>query len=242
MADKKKILVEIENKQLNALEDLLTAELSEKERVKAKKLSLKLWKSLVSAYDNEIDEFTEQESMNPLALFNALEVIMKNDESFYDPKVKTLPVQDEFGFNKKLKIIPENIVAIITHPDYPKTRRKAIYTKEETKKGLKILRYYLNSDEFNFTKLSSHINPLNHYLLIVSKNAIINVDCYELIKNKELQILLDSPELKAVSKIIASNEKPIYAKKHFEVIKNGIRKRLYLQKFMIGYKSDFKIK
>ena len=242
MADKKKILVEIDNKQLDALEDLLTAELSAKDREKAKKLSLKLWKTLVSAYDNEIDDFTDEESMNPLALYNALEVIMKYDESYYDPIAKILPVQDELGFNKKLTIIPENIVAIITHPDYPKTRRKAIYIKEETKKGLKISTYYLNNDEFNFTRLSSYLDPLNHYLLIVSKNAIINVDCYELLKNKELHLLIDSPELNTVSKIIAANEKPIYAKKHFEVIKKGIRKRLYFQKFMIGYKSDFNIK
>lgn len=239
MTGKKKVLIEIENKQLDALEDLLTVELSEKEKDKAKKSVLKLWKTLVAAYDNEIDYFSTHSSINPLALFNALEVIMKHDESFYEPKAKTLPVQDEDGFNKKLSIIPENVVAIITHPDFPKSRRKAIYTKEETKKGIKISTYYLNNDEFNFSKLSTFIDPLNHYLLLVSKNAIINVDYYELKKNKELHLSIANPNLKAVSKIIASNEKPFYTKKHFEIIKNGIKKRLYLQKFMIGYKSDF---
>ena len=53
MKKKKTILVEIENKQLDALEDILTADLSPVERKKCRNLALKLWHNLVSAYDNE---------------------------------------------------------------------------------------------------------------------------------------------------------------------------------------------
>lgn len=64
MTGKKKILVVIENRQLDALEDLLTAELSEKEKDIAKKHSLKLWKALISAYDKEANDFTDDTSIN----------------------------------------------------------------------------------------------------------------------------------------------------------------------------------
>ena len=48
---KKKILVEVDNRQLDALEDLLTAELSPIEKQKAQKLTLKLWQNLVTSFD-----------------------------------------------------------------------------------------------------------------------------------------------------------------------------------------------
>ena len=51
MAKKKTILVEVENKQLDALEDLLTAELTPEEEATNRKAVLKLWKRLVVAWD-----------------------------------------------------------------------------------------------------------------------------------------------------------------------------------------------
>jgi hypothetical protein len=53
MKAKKIICVEVENKHLDALEDLLTAELTTEQKVKAKKLAMKLWVRLVKAYDKE---------------------------------------------------------------------------------------------------------------------------------------------------------------------------------------------
>lgn len=50
---KKKISVEIQNKQLDALEDLLYAELNEKEKAGAIKQVKQLWQSLVEAFDKE---------------------------------------------------------------------------------------------------------------------------------------------------------------------------------------------
>ncbi|MEO8148307.1 MAG: hypothetical protein ABI723_11745 [Bacteroidia bacterium] len=50
---KKTIKVEIQNKHLDALEDLLYCELNEKQTEAAKKHVKKLWQSLVEAYDKQ---------------------------------------------------------------------------------------------------------------------------------------------------------------------------------------------
>jgi hypothetical protein len=50
---KRKITVEIQNKQLNALEDLLFVELTEKKKAAATKQVKQLWQALVAAYDKE---------------------------------------------------------------------------------------------------------------------------------------------------------------------------------------------
>jgi hypothetical protein len=241
MKKKKTILIEVENKQLDALEDLLTADLSAIEKEKAKKLTLKLWHNLVSAYDSENDILENDTSIDPLALYNALEVVMKYDESFYAPKEKALKVQNIDEFNEVIKIIPENIIAIITRPDSTQSRRKAYFIKEETEKGLKLKTYFTNNDEYTFSYLVNHIDPLNHYLLNVSKNAIVNIDCYELGKNNLLKLNLDGLTEGHINEIKFSNEEPYSTKINFPVVKNGIKKRLYLQKFMIGYKNDFKL-
>ncbi len=52
MAKKKTITVSIENKQLDALEDLLFAELTDSEKTTTLKSVKKLWLALVEAYDS----------------------------------------------------------------------------------------------------------------------------------------------------------------------------------------------
>lgn len=49
---RKKIIVAVSNQQLDALEDLLCAELSEKEAEKARTKTKQLWQSLVESYDS----------------------------------------------------------------------------------------------------------------------------------------------------------------------------------------------
>ena len=51
MTKKKTIIVSIENRQLDALEDLLFAELNDGDKTKATKIAKKLWLALVEAYD-----------------------------------------------------------------------------------------------------------------------------------------------------------------------------------------------
>ena len=48
----KKIIITVSNQQLDALEDLLWAELSEKETEKARIKTKQLWQSLVESYDS----------------------------------------------------------------------------------------------------------------------------------------------------------------------------------------------
>jgi len=56
MKDKKLITLEIKNKHLDALEDLLYAELDETQKAKVEKQVKDLWHSLVEAYgDNSMD-------------------------------------------------------------------------------------------------------------------------------------------------------------------------------------------
>ena len=53
MSNKKIISFEVDNKQLDALEDLLFAEISDSEKKKIVSQAKKLWQSLVEAYDND---------------------------------------------------------------------------------------------------------------------------------------------------------------------------------------------
>ncbi|MCE9538624.1 MAG: hypothetical protein K8R85_05325 [Bacteroidetes bacterium] len=248
MVQNKTISLEVENKQLDALEALLTADLSAIEKDKAKKLVLKLWHSLVFAYDSENNDLENVSTISPLALYNALGVVMKYDESFYSPKEKELKVQNIYEDNEVIKLIPENVIAIITRPDFKDTdkekvrsRRKMFFIKEETKKGVILKTYFTNNDIYSFNYLVKYIDPLNYYLLNVSKNAIVNVDCYELSKKNLLKLNIDELKAEQINIINFSDDTLYNTKINFPVIKNGIKKRLYLQKFMIGYKNDFKL-
>ena len=49
----KSIKLKVKNKWLNALEDLLYAELNDKEAAKNRKTAAKLWHKLVKAYDKK---------------------------------------------------------------------------------------------------------------------------------------------------------------------------------------------
>jgi hypothetical protein len=53
MIEKKTITVKVENRQLDALEDLIMVELTPAEYKKSRKLALALWQNLVEAYDNK---------------------------------------------------------------------------------------------------------------------------------------------------------------------------------------------
>lgn len=52
----KKITVKVKNKQLDTLEDLLFAELTDEETTRKKEQVKKLWAALVKAYDKKNDK------------------------------------------------------------------------------------------------------------------------------------------------------------------------------------------
>lgn len=50
---KKKVAIEINNKELDAMEDFLTVELSKNEIEKFRKITLEVWMKLVHAFDKD---------------------------------------------------------------------------------------------------------------------------------------------------------------------------------------------
>ena len=60
MNKKKRLVVEVHNKQLDALEDLLHCELTKRQVENRRKEVKKLWQALVSAYDHEQNHFLSE--------------------------------------------------------------------------------------------------------------------------------------------------------------------------------------
>jgi hypothetical protein len=227
---KKLISVEIEESQLEALLKLLNPNLSLKEKVGTYEISLELLHSLITAYNNDSNPKTIQ----PVVLYAALQGILKHYEGFQFPVPNEIKVKNLDDYTEKIKLAPENIIAIVP---FTKGRKKVIYVMD----GLKIKPYFLNNAEYPFQKLCNYLDPLNRYLLNVSKDAIVNVTYYEIGKANYLNINIEPQKFKNLRRIKYSNEEQFNTRENIQKIKNGIKVRLSLHNFMIGYKSDFKL-
>lgn len=230
MKSKKQISLEVTNEQLDALEDLLFAELAANEKAKAIKQVKALWQSLVSAYE-------EEELSFPLRLYSALEAILDQDRTFYFPVPKQINVVNSFDENEKLEIKPSEVICIVSED---KNRKKTIYLKETNAKGEAIKKYSFNNNVYPFKTLSNYLDPLSHYLLKASKKAIVNVAFYELTKRNSLQLNFESTGLKAIEKIKTFSPKGGLSKflSDFHKIKEAYKNRILLQKKILGYRSS----
>lgn len=191
----------------------------------------------------KIKGLEENEIAFPLRLYLALEEFLDKDKGFYHPDYLDLNVYDiDAEINRVISINPKDLMCIITDTN-PNSkgnnrRKKLLFIKNDTTEtGNNIKSYLFNNNDFNFEKLRNELDPLSHYLLAVSKSAIVNVKFYDLAKNNELEISLNDEIPDEIKIISISNSKAHRATiENFNKIKETYNYRISLQKKALGYK------
>lgn len=245
---KKKTKIEIEFNEVPELLNKLVAA-SRKRNERESKTLLKDLNSIFSLYQENLVALKKENEelkidlknvsdIKPLEIWNILENIHLLDKSLQFPQPTTLKMQTTNGFTEEITLSPQYIIAITNHPDYPKGRRKALYTIELNQTDKKVVTYYMNNDIYTFEYLIHKLDPLNHYLLHVSKNAIVNVEFYEIGRNNMLTLNLNS-KIKYIEKVQGSKEKPFNVKEDFSKIKDLIHRRFSFQKQKGYYRELF---
>ena len=190
-----------------------------KELVEANKTIEEQKKKLADASANEL--------VWPLRLYMALEAILKKDFS----AISTVKLQlvNKFRESETIEFKAEEVICIVP---VAKGRKKYIYLLQND--VLKI--YTLNNNSLNFDSLCKMIDPLNRFLLKISKSAVINVKHYELAHNRTLHLELKMQGLKEVRNI----QMPDITKtlSRYIKIRHSIEYNLSLQKRVLGYISE----
>ncbi|MFZ4058790.1 MAG: hypothetical protein ACOYKE_11675 [Ferruginibacter sp.] len=173
----------------------------------------------------------------PLHLSSALEALLDYDKHFYNPDLKELSVIDKsYGAKetRKIKMSPADIICILSKE---KSRNKNIYFFE---RGLNTIRcFQFNNQEFNFKTLCEYLDPVNNYLVQVSKSAIVNVSFFEPVKKKLLAYNDTAGITEALSTIqISEKEQGDLFLQNFTTVKGSYNRRIMLQKVTLGYKTD----
>lgn len=195
-----------------------------------------------------IKELEENEIAFPMRLWLALEEILDKDKGFYHPPELELNVFDnDFEINRTISISPKDLICIVAdkNPDSKGNtrRKKLVFIKSDSADSSnKIRKYTLNNNKLNFQKLCGDLDPLSHFLLVVSKNSLINVKFYELNQNNELKIKLTDELPDTVTTIVISDSKA-HSKttENFNRIKEAYNYRIMLQKKVFGYKYSMGI-
>lgn len=190
-----------------------------------------------------IKELEENETAFAIRLWFALEEILDKDKDFYHPDNLELNVYDnDFEINKTILVNPKDLICITTANDTESkgnTRRKKLLFIKSTSEDSynKVRTYTLNSNDFNFEKLCNQLDPLSHYLIVVSKAAIANVKFYDLANNNELIINLNSDfpsEIKYIN--LPSSKSHSLTIEKFNKLKEAYDYKILLQKKVFGYK------
>lgn len=192
-----------------------------------------------------IKMFEENEIEFSLRLWLALEDILEKDKGFYHPDNLELNVFDnDFEVNRTISINPKDLICVIPdkNPDVKgnNRRKKQLFVKDvSVGSDNKVRTYTLNSNDLNFKKLCNQLDPLSHFLIVVSKNSIVNVKFYDQIQHNELKVNLTDELPEAVKTIAISGSKTTREK--FTKIKEAYHYRVLLQKKVIGYKYSIGI-
>ena len=176
----------------------------------------------------------------PLQLWNGLEALLDYDRQFYHPDTKEISIVST-GYDSKetvkLKVSPADIICILSAE---KSRKKNIYVAEKDASGKCTVKCYLfNNNKFKFETLCQYLDPLSHYLTQVSRNTIVNVAFFELIKKQLLQYNQpkDKFGIPAAIKISGKKDDDTFIRK-FKIILGAHKRRILLQKVALGYKND----
>lgn len=195
-----------------------------------------------------IKELEENEIAFPLRLWLALEDILERDKGFYHPPELELNVFDcDFEINKTITVNPKDLICITTdkNPDTKGNtrRKKLLFVKGNTADSNNSVRIFaLNNNDYNFEKLCSQIDPLSHYLVLISKSAVANVKFYDIASNNQLKSNLkdDTPdEIKILA--LPSSKTLSQTIENFSKVKAAYDSRMLLQKKVFGYKYSIGI-
>jgi hypothetical protein len=195
-----------------------------------------------------IKELEENEIAFPLRLWLALEDILDKDKGFYHPDNLVLNVFDnDFGINRTISISPKDLICVITdkNPDSKGNtrRKKLLFVKNvSADSDNKVRTYTLNNNVLNFEKLCNQLDPLSHFLIVVSKSSLVNVKFYDQTQNNELKINLTDELPDTVKAIVISDSTTHSATiENFNKIKEAYNYRVLLQKKVSGYKYSIGI-
>ena len=172
----------------------------------------------------------------PLQLYNGLEALLEHDKEFYNPDIKELSVVDKrYGTKQtvKLKISPSDIICILSQE---KSRRKNIYIIEKQSGSIGIVEF--NNNKFNFESLCKHLDPINNYLVLVSKSSIVNVAFFDLRKKNTLQFSQKVDNINISEIHVPAQKTTDMLLNNFRIIKDAYSRRRLLQKTILGYKTD----
>ena len=176
----------------------------------------------------------------PLQLWNGLEMLLDYDRQFYNPDAKEISIVST-GYDSKetvkLKISPADIICILSAE---KSRKKNIYIVEKSTSGKSIVKCYLfNNNKFKFETLCQYLDPLFHHLTQVSRNTIVNVAYFELVKKRLLQYTQspDKSGIPSAMKISGKKDDDTFIR-NFKFIQEAYKRRILLQKAALGYKPE----
>lgn len=195
--------------------------------------------------NERIKMLEENEIEFSLRLWLALEDILEKDTGFYHPDNLELNVFDnDFEVSRTITISPKDLICVITdkNPDVKGNtrRKKQLFIKEASANGdNKVRTYTLNNNELNFKKLCNQLDPLSHFLIVVSKSSIVNVKFYNKIQNNELTVNLTEEIPETVKTIAITDSKT--TRENFNKIKEAYDYRVLLQKKVLGYKYSIGI-
>ncbi len=176
----------------------------------------------------------------PTMLWKALDALLPFDKAFFNPDVKHINLIDKSNDSKeiiKLKISPLDIICILSQP---KPREKKFYILQKTTSITPVIKsYILNSQKYNFETLCPYLDPLSHHLTRVSRNAIVNVAHYELVKKHLLQCILNNESKSEYFRVkISAKREDTKFIREFKIIKEAHTRRILLQRVALGYKVD----
>jgi hypothetical protein len=174
-------------------------------------------------------------TIEPLQIWNDLEGLLEYDRQFYNPDAKEISfvsAGSQFKETIKLKVSPADVICITAEE---KGRRKKFFIREHTAKGEVVKCYLFNNNKYSFDTLCKYLDPIEGYLSVISKSALVNVNFYDLENKANLKYnrKLSPNEVPETIKISASTKI-----NSFKNIKTAFTRRILLQKAAIGYKND----
>lgn len=173
----------------------------------------------------------------PMHLYSGCQALLDYDKTFYNPNLKELRIIDKGYASKetrKVKFSPAEIVCILS---MNKGRRKSIYVFE--KESNSIRHFEFNNQAYTFKTLCEYLDPINGYLVNISKSSIIGVAFFDLVKKRLLKYngVAGKTQVFATLKISDKGQGDIFLQ-NFITVKEAYKRRILLQKAILGYKSD----
>lgn len=203
---------------------------------KAKGAYTHLFEDLGAGYIRLRDSYVDF----PLQLWKGMEALLHYDKQFYHPDTKEISgVRTSYDSKEtvKLKISPADIICVLSTE---KSRKKHIYITETSTSGKsRVTCYLFNNNKFKFETLCQYLDPLSHYLAQVSRNGLVNVAFFELIKKQLLKYNqpADKSGIPSVIKISGKKGDDVLIR-NFKIIQEAYKRRILLQKAALGYKTD----